>query len=322
MARDAMRTFLTEAWQLRVPIISAPMSPQAGGRLAAAVSRAGGLGMIGVAAGQTAAQLLADADECHAAGVRFGIGLMTWAIEKRPELLDAAIEARPFALTLSFGDAAPYAERIRDAGIQLVCQVQDLKSALVAERAGATLLVAQGTEAGGHTGEVGTLPLLQIVLDAVQLPVVAAGGIGTGRGLAAVLAAGAAGAWIGTRLLVAEEARNSAKAREQLAAADETDTVLTSTFDAAQRIPWPAQFRGRALKNDFTARWHGREPELLEDGDARRQFDAARQAEDYRVAHLYAGQAVALAKQVEPAAAIVERLAQQAAQLLSDARLR
>ncbi|MES1188222.1 MAG: nitronate monooxygenase [Myxococcales bacterium] len=317
-----MRTFLTEAWQLRVPIISAPMSPQAGGRLAAAVSRAGGLGMIGVAASQTAAQLLADADECHAAGVRFGIGLMTWAIEKRPELLDAAIEARPFALTLSFGDAAPYAERIRDAGIQLVCQVQDLKSALVAERAGASLLVAQGTEAGGHTGEVGTLPLLQIVLDAVQLPVVAAGGIGTGRGLAAVLAAGAAGAWIGTRFLVAEEARNSAKAREQLAAADETDTVLTSTFDAAQRIPWPAQFRGRALKNDFTARWHGREPELLDDAEARRQFDAARQAEDYRVAHLYAGQAVALAKEVEPAAAIVERLVQQAAQLLSDARLR
>jgi len=317
-----MRTFLTEAWQLGVPIISAPMSPQAGGRLAAAVSRAGGLGMIGVAASQTAAQLLADADECHAAGVRFGIGLMTWAIEKRPELLDAAIEARPFALALSFGDAAPYAERIRDAGIQLVCQVQDLKSALAAERAGATLLVAQGTEAGGHTGEVGTLPLLQIVLDGVQVPVVAAGGIGTGRGLAAVLAAGAAGAWIGTRFLVAEEARNSAKAREQLAAADETDTVLTSTFDAAQRIPWPAQFRGRALKNDLTARWHGRELELLDDAEARRQFDAARQAEDYRVAHLYAGQAVALAKEVEPAAAIVERLAQQAAQLLSDARLR
>lgn len=317
-----MRTFLTEAWQLRVPIISAPMSPQAGGRLAAAVSRAGGLGMIGVAASQTVAQLRADADECHAAGVRFGIGLMTWAVEKRPELLDAAIAAQPFALTLSFGDAAPFAQRIRDAGIELVCQVQDLKSALLAQSAGATLLVAQGTEAGGHTGEVGTLPLLQVVLDAVRLPVVAAGGIGTGRGLAAVLAAGADGAWIGTRFLLAEEARNSARAREQLAAASETDTVLTSTFDAAQRIPWPAQFRGRALKNQFTEQWHGREPELLNDAEARHQFDAARQTEDYRVAHLYAGQAVALAKRVEPASVIVERLMREAEERLSDTRLR
>lgn len=113
-----MRTFLTESWGLRIPVISAPMSPQAGGRLAAAVSGAGGLGMIGVAASQTVAQLTADADECRASGVRFGIGLMTWVIEKRPELLDAAMAARPFAITLSFGDAAPYAERIRAAGIE------------------------------------------------------------------------------------------------------------------------------------------------------------------------------------------------------------
>jgi nitronate monooxygenase len=312
-----MRTFLTETWQLRVPVIGAPMSPQSGGRLASAISRAGGLGMIGVAASQPVAQLVEDADECRAARVQFGIGLMTWAIEQRPELLDAAIAARPFALALSFGDAAPYAERIRDAGIQLVCQVQDLKSAQVAERAGATLLVAQGTEAGGHTGEVGTLPLLQIVLDAVELPVVAAGGIGSGRGLAAVVAAGAAGAWIGTRFLVAEEARNSALARERLAAADETETVLTSVFDTVQRIPWPAQFRGRALRNEFSQTWHGREAELDDDLDARRQFDAARQAEDYRAAHLYAGQAVALAKQVEPASAILSRIAQEAEQRLS-----
>jgi nitronate monooxygenase len=237
---------------------------------------------------------------------------MTWVLDKRPELLDAAIAARPFALSLSFGDPTPYVARIRDAGIQLACQVQDLPSALLAERAGATLLVAQGTEAGGHTGVVGTLPLLQIVLDAVKLPVVAAGGIGNGRGLAAVLAAGAAGAWIGTRFLVATEARNSERARQQIAVSNETDTVLTSVFDTVQRFPWPAQFRGRALKNGFTEVWHGREPELANDDNARRQFDVARQAEDYQTAHLYAGQAVALANQPEPARAIVARLAQEA----------
>lgn len=284
--------------------------------MAAAISHAGGLGMIGVAASQSVAQLQADAEQCRALGARFGIGLMTWALEKRPELLDAAIAARPFALSLSFGDPSPFVGRVRDAGIELVCQVQDLNSAVLAERAGATLLVAQGTEAGGHTGAVGTLPLLQLVLDAVQLPVVAAGGIGNGRGLAAVLAAGAAGAWIGTRFLVAEEARNSERARQRLAISGETDTVLTAVFDTVQRFAWPRQFRGRALRNSFTDAWDGREPELAQDEGARRRFDSARQAEDYDTAHLYAGQSVALAKRVEPAAAILARIAQEAEERL------
>jgi nitronate monooxygenase len=145
---------------------------------------------------------------------------------------------------------------------------------------------------------------------------VAAGGIGSGRGLAAVVAAGAAGAWIGTRFLLAEEARNSARARERLIAAEETDTVLTSVFDTVQGIPWPAQFRGRALHNAFAQQWHGREPALANDAEARRRFDAARQAEDYTAAHLYAGQAIALGKQVEPASAILSRIAEDAEQRL------
>ena len=307
-----MRTFLTDTWQLRVPVIGAPMSPQAGARLAAAISHAGGLGMLGVSASQSPEALTEDANECRALGARFGIGLMTWVVGQRPALLDAAIAARPFAIALSFGDAAPYAARIRDAGIELVCQVQDVKSALVAERAGATLVVAQGTEAGGHTGSVGTLPLLQLVLDAVKVPVVAAGGIGSGRGLAAVLAAGAAGAWIGTRFLVAEEARNSSRARERLTAASETDTVLTATFDTVQRVAWPPEFRGRALKNTFTDAWHGREAALANDEAARQAFETARRAEDYEIAHLYAGQVVALARCVEPASVILSNIEQEA----------
>ncbi len=311
-----MRTFLTENWQLRVPVIGAPMSPQAGARLAAAISHAGGLGMLGVSATQAPEALTEDANACRALGARFGIGLMTWVVDERPALLDAAVAAQPFALALSFGDAAPYAARVRAAGIRLVCQVQDLKSALAAERAGAELVVAQGTEAGGHTGSVGTLPLLQLVLDTVKVPVVAAGGIGSGRGLAAVLAAGAAGAWIGTRFLVAEEARNSARARERLMAASETDTVLTKTFDTVQRVAWPAQYRGRALQNSFTDTWHGREATLANDEAARQKFEAARHREDYEVAHLYAGQAVVFARRVEPASVILSSIEQEAERLL------
>jgi nitronate monooxygenase len=305
-----LRTFLTEKWGLRVPIIGAPMSPQAGGRLAAAVSMCGALGMIGVGSKQPAPQILGDADEFRSlAGDRpFGIGLMAWAVDARPELLDAALRAKPFAIAMSFGDPAPHAARIRDAGVQLVSQVQDRQSALVAEAAGATLIVAQGTEAGGHTGAVGTLPLLQIVLEAVRVPVVAAGGIATGRGLAAVIAAGAEGAWIGTPLLVAEEARNSPQARDLLLAAKETETVLTSVFDVAQAIPWPTAFRGRALRNRFADQWIGRETELAGDAEARRSLEAARRTEDYSTAFLYAGQTVGMLNRVEPAAVIVRRI--------------
>jgi nitronate monooxygenase len=310
-----MHTFLTGNWGLRVPIIGAPMSPQAGGLLAAALSNCGALGMLGIVqSADPAASLRADVAAFHEAARDrpFGIGLIAWVLEARPELLDAALEAKPFALSISFGDVAPYVERIRAAGARVICQVQDLKSALAAEAAGADLIVAQGTEAGGHTGGVGTLPLLQLVLDAVSRPVVAAGGIATGRGLAAVLAAGAQGAWIGTPFLAAAEARNSDRARSQLLAAEASDTVLTSAFDVAQGIPWPVEFRGRALKNSFTERWHGHEQELAENPAARASLASAVAAQDYGTAHLYAGQTVGFLRRVVPAAEIVQRIVAEA----------
>jgi nitronate monooxygenase len=306
-----LRTFLTEAWGLRVPIISAPMSPQAGPKLVAALAQCGALGMLGLVQRADPVQgLHADTAELRSLvpDARFGIGLSAWALAAQPELLDAAIALKPFAIGISFGDPTPYVTRIREAGIELICQVQNRQSALQAEAAGATLLVAQGTEAGGHTGAVGTLPLLQIVLDTVSVPVVAAGGIATGRGLAAVLAAGAQGAWLGTPFLAAQEARNGERARERILAANETNTVLTSAFDVGQGIPWPAEFRGRALQNTFTERWDGHETELAQDAVAREDLKKAVVAEDYGVAQIYAGQTVGLVERVEPAAEIVKRI--------------
>ena len=313
-----LSTYLTREWGLQLPIVGAPMFPVAGGRLVAALSNAGALGMLGVGSTQRVEELERDVDEVRRlAGDRpFGIGLMAWAVEARPELLDAALRARPFAISMSFGDPTKYVSRIRDAGVRVVSQVQDRRSALVAEAAGVELVVAQGTDAGGHTGGVGTLPLLQIVLESVRAPVVAAGGIASGRGLAAVLAAGAAGAWIGTPFLVAEEARNSAAARRKILEAEETETVHTRVFDVVQGIPWPAAFPGRALANAFTDRWRGHEEELAQDPDARRVFDQARKAEDYASAVLYAGQSVGLLERIEPAAAIVQRIAAQAEERL------
>ncbi len=247
----------------------------------------------------------------------FGIGLVAWVIESRPELLEIAIAAKPDLISISFGDAGPYVPRIREAGILVASQVQSRKWAEVALDAQVDVLVAQGTEAGGHTGAVGTLPLLQIVLEMTDRPVVAAGGIATGRGLAAVIAAGAAGAWIGTPFLLADEARNSPRARSKIVEADETQTLYTSVYDRLQDKKWPAEFRARALSNPFGANWTGREDELGAGTAPRSQFEEAKAAEDFDVAHIYAGQSVGLLRATRPAASIVSELEAEAGELLA-----
>jgi nitronate monooxygenase len=310
-------TALTELLGVQVPLLNAPMTPQAGGRLARAVSVAGAFGMIGIEEIDTPegiAEQLEIVDE--APGVPFGIGLVAWVIEQRPDLLEIAIAAEPKLVSISFGDPGPYVDRLRAAGILVASQVQNRHWASVALDAGVDILVAQGTEAGGHTGSVGTLPLLQIVLDMTDRPVIAAGGIATGRGLAAVLAAGAAGGWVGTPFLLAEEARTTSGARERLVAADETQTLLTSVYDRLQDKAWPGEFRARAIRNPFGARWTGHEELLGPDTEARAAFARAKAAGDYDVAHIYAGQSVGLLDAVRPAGAIVAELETQATDLL------
>ena len=170
------------------------------------------------------------------------------------------------------------------------------------------MIVARGAEGGGHgLDAVATLPLLEGVLDAVSQPVLAAGGIVTPRGLAAVLAAGAAGAWIGTALLACPEALTDAQARARILAARETGTVYTRVFDIALRIGWPPEYGGRALANEFSRRWAGREDELAAADGAREELSAARKRGDYDIAYQYAGQGVGLVREERPAAEVVGR---------------
>ena len=246
--------------------------------------------MIGIEETDTEESIAAELAIVHAgAPVPFGIGLVSWVVDQRPELLDVAIEARPTLIGISFGDAGPHVGRLHDAGILVASQVQSRQWAEVAIEAGVDVLVAQGTEGGGHTGAVATLPLLQIVLELTDLPGVAAGGIASGRGLAAGLAAGAVGAWVGTPLLLAEEARNSAAARERIALSDETETLYTSVYDRLQDKGWPAEFRARAIRTAFGVRWTGRR------GRARRRHEApggvrpGTRGPNYDIAHIYAG---------------------------------
>ena len=311
-------TDLTRLLGVRRPIVSAPMAGWSGGELAGAVSAAGAFGMIGVGSGTPTDWIGGQAETARQHGP-FGVGLMSWALERRPELLDAVLAERPAAVSLSFGDPAPYVERVRGAGAVVMSQVLDAEKAERAVEAGVDVLVAQGTDAGGHTGRVGTMPLLQKVLEIGEragLSVLAAGGIGTGRGVAGVLAMGASGAWIGTRFCATVESTGTEEAKRLILGADETGTVHTRVFDLVQNIPWPKEFPGRAIRNSFSERWHGRETQLEEQrSSVSPEFEATRG--DYAEDFVYAGQAAGLVEDIPSAGELVGRLMAEA-----EARLR
>lgn len=288
-------TWLTDRFGLDVPVVGAPMAGPGEGPLAAAVSAAGGLGMVGVGASGTSEWVTAQAGVAAGAGRPYGIGLMAWALETNPAQLDAVLDAGPDLVSVSFGAFEPHLATLKQAGIATTTQAGNLDDALRAEQAGVDLVVVRGGEAGGHgRDEVGTLPLLQAVLGRVGVPVVAAGGIANARGLAAVLAAGAVGAWVGTAFLGCHEAGTSSAARQQLFAATDTATSYGRVFDVAQGLGWPPEYGGRGLRNAYFERWADRLDELAHDREARHELATARSREDYDTAYLYAGQGVGL----------------------------
>nr|WP_194946198.1 nitronate monooxygenase [Mycolicibacterium malmesburyense]CRL78508.1 oxidoreductase, 2-nitropropane dioxygenase [Mycolicibacterium malmesburyense] len=300
---------------LEVPIVNAPMGGTAGGALAAAVSRAGGLGMIGMGSSATAAALAAELPHVSGLEAPVGIGLVHWVTIAQPDLLDVALAAKPALLAVSFGDDWSWVCRAHDAGVPVAAQVADVGSARRAADAGVDVIVARGAEGGGHgEARVGTLPLLAEVLDAVEVPVLAAGGIASGRALAAVLAAGASGAWIGTAFTTCLEATTSAAARDALLGAEADQTVTTRVFDIALGYPWPATLPERVLRNEFVDRFDGRED--LVDAEARAALAAAATAEDYRMAPVNAGQGVGMVRETGSAAGVVDRLCSEAESLL------
>ena len=306
----ALETWLTRTLGIEVPIFGAPMGGRAGGALVGEVSKAGGLGLLGAARYATPEWVAKETAVARSiGGDALGIGLMTWALDDDDALLDAALAENPRVVSLSFGDPAPYVERVHAIGALVVSQVNTIDDLRVVEAAGVDFVIAQGGEAGGHTGRIGTLPLLQEILDSTALPVLAAGGIATGRGLAAVLAAGAEGAMIGTALLASPETIGPEYARGRLIAAGSADTVYTSVFDQARSQPWPARWGGRALSNAFTSRWHG---ENAPDTELAAAYDPA----DPDLGVVYAGEAAGLVTSERPAGVVVRQIAADAERLL------
>jgi nitronate monooxygenase len=315
-------TSLTSLLGIRHPVLSAPMAIIAGSRLVAAVGQAGGFGILGGGYGdkEWLEQETAELEKCTAP---YGIGFITWSLAKQPALLDVALKARPRAIMLSFGDPKPHAPRIRDAGCLLICQVQTEDMAKQALDAGADILIAQGTEAGGHGASRTTLDIVPAIVDfaAGRVPVVAAGGIADGRGLAAMIVMGASGVLLGTRFYASVECAGADEAKKRICAATSSDTVRGVIFDVSRKIWWPAPFTARTLINDHARRWMGREAELVHNLEAiAAEYAVERDAGNYDISAVFAGQAVSLIHDIPPAAEIVERIVSEADQIFAGRR--
>jgi nitronate monooxygenase len=304
-------TRLTERFGLEAPIVSAPMAMAAGGRLAGAVTEAGGLGFIG--GGYCEPDWIA-AQFGEAGNRPVGCGFITWALDQAdPALFDSVLTRGPSAVFLSFGEAAPYVARAKAAGVPSFVQVQDVAGAKAARDAGAEVIVAQGSEAGGHGATRGTMSLVPEVVDAVgrDALVLAAGGIADGRGLAAGLMLGADGVLVGTRFWAAEEALVVDGFQRAALEATGDATQRSSLPDIARGLDWPAPFTIRTLRNAWVREW-----ETVPGGpvsDAARAAYAKAVAEgDAERAPAIAGEAVGLIHAVRPAAEIVDAMMQEA----------
>jgi nitronate monooxygenase len=315
----SIETPLTKRLGISHPILLAPMDVVADARLTAAVSAAGGLGILGGGYGEEQ-WLVRELDLLERSAQRFGVGFITWSMAKQPKLLELALERGPAAVLLSFGDPAPFADRIKRAGAILICQVQSIALAKEAAASGADVLVAQGTEAGGHGASRGLVALVPEVVDAVgtTIPVVASGGIADGRGLAAALMLGASGAMMGTRFYATQEAAGPQAAKERIRAATGDDTLRSIVFDISRRNVWPAPFTGRCLRNAHADRWFGREVELMRHLDEESaRYAAARRDGDLDIAAVIAGESSGLVRDISTAQEVVERVTRDASALLA-----
>ncbi|MGL5443974.1 MAG: NAD(P)H-dependent flavin oxidoreductase [[Mycobacterium] stephanolepidis] len=311
-----LETRLTQHFAIEHPVVLAPMDDVADARLASAVSAAGGLGLLG--GGYTNEEWVRR--QFNQLGAAVGCGFITWTLNGNEHVLDFVLEQNPAAIFLSFGDPAPYAARIRAAGVPLICQVHNVEQASRAIEVGADVITAQGAEAGGHgAGQRSTFTLVPEIVDLVaknapQVLVLAAGGVTDGRALAAALALGADGVVVGTRFWASQEAAVSRSAQQYAQRVDGDSTIRQHVYDIVRGKDWPSTYSGRVLRNGFVDRWHGHEAELAEHLEqARSEYQIGVAAEDYRVANLIVGEGIGQIRHIESAAHIVHSMVAQAA---------
>ncbi len=308
------RTALTETLGIEYPIIQAGMGGVAMADLTAAVSNAGGLGVIG------GAMLTADGLREEIRKVKdmtdkpFAVDLLL--AEGMPglaEQIEAVYEEGVPVFASGLGNPAPYAAEMHRRGMKIIAVVGNVRNARRCAEGGTDIIVAQGHEGGGHTGRIATLALVPQVVDAVKpLPVVAAGGIADGRGLVAALALGACGIWVGTRFVATQEAFGHLNYKNKIVESSEEGTVITKAFTGKTC---------RVIRNKYADDWLGREDEikpfpfqLMVDGY---KLDAAIGRGDTEIGFMPAGQISGLIRRLEKAEDVVRAFIEEADEVLA-----
>lgn len=300
----AIDTRLTALLDVVHPVLLAPMDLVADGTLAAAVSTAGGFGLIGGGYGD---ENWLERQFDAAGDARIGVGFITWSLARNPRCLDLALERKPAAVMLSFGNPAPHAGTIKRSGALLICGVQTVDQAREALACGADIIVTQGADGAGHACSRGTFTLVPEIVDLCgEVPVVAAGGVVDGRGLAAALMLGASGVLMGTRFYATVESGGHPDAKARIVSATGDETIRGILFDIVRRNVWPAPYNARVLRNRFSQEWEGRETALLQRPQEAERYRDARERGDFDVAAVIVGEGVGLIHDIPSAAQVIE----------------
>jgi len=323
-----------QSFNLTTPIALAPMAFAGGGELAAASARAGALGLVGGSYGEldwTRREYgiaLEALSEDAGALARLGCGFITWRLDEDRSALDWLLDQphTPGALFLSFGDPREASKSITQRGIPLICQIQTMAQLPLAVEAGASVIVAQGGEAGGHGMNAldgrSTFTLVPEVADwlakhSPETQLLAAGGIADGRGLAAALMLGADGALVGSRLWAARESLAPQNAIDTAIEASGDETARTVIFDILREKNWPAEYDFRALRNALHANWEDRIEELRANPEAARaDYREGVARGDFTRAHVTVGEGTGLIGDAPTAAEIIARIDKEARALL------
>lgn len=322
-----LHTPLCSMLGIRYPIMQAGMGWVARSDLVAAVSNAGGLGVLGTN------QLTPDEVYAEIRRVKqltsqpFGIDILMAQVPPSADervqrytstvqaFIDLSLEERVPVIVSGLGDPGPIVPEAHRRGLVVMSLVGTVRAAQKVVASGVDAVIAQGHEAGGHTGKITTMVLVPRVVDSVRVPVIAAGGIADGRGVAAALMLGAVGAWIGTRFVATKEAYSHPAYKEKIVAISEEGTVVTRAYTGKT---------ARVIRNRFTDEWAQREAEILpyplqQEAVGREVFVAARVHGNTDIGHMAAGQGAGLITEIKSAAEVVDELVRGAVQALRQA---
>lgn len=268
---------------------------------------------VGARAGEKTSSLSDECRRLDAQAATWGAGFLAFALQKDMSPLEAVLHHHPSVISLGFGSSPRAVSLVRETDAVLLAQVGNTAELRTALDDGVDGVIVRGSEGGGHgRNDLATLPFLQAAAELTSLPLIAAGGIATPRGVAGAFASGAEAVWVGTRFTVASESSFTADAKQRVIDSGDGDTIYTRIFDIAQRNDWPTQYGGRALNNHFTHRWAASPDDLQQVSDQDPQLAEnmrrARAEADFDIAPVYSGECSTLVNRIEPAAEIVADL--------------